>query len=209
MSTSSWSLDESKFLRIHWVRKLREAAKETKEWALRWHRSTPVRDWFLVEFCLCTGLRVQEVADLVCGDLQLRVRPFYVQVRHGKGDKPRLVKISASLKAVCQEYLLWKRASGEETSAAAPLFRSCQTGKHMGTRALQKSFKRSLNRAGVPRTHGIHCLRHTYGTYLYAASHHNLRMVQKQLGHSSIKTTQVYTGLLENDTEQALDRLYG
>jgi integrase/recombinase XerC len=51
-------------------------------------------------------------------------------------------------------------------------------------------------------------LRHTFATYLLKASNYNLRLVQAQLGHSSIRTTQVYMGLMDEDVKKAINRLY-
>ena len=204
-----WSIKENKYLRATQVRLLRTKAFEAKGRAVRQNRATPVKDWFLVELCLATGLRVQEAADLRESDLSLAERPCHVNVRCGKGGKARKVTVSDAFREFAAEYLAWKDSMGELTGGDAPLFLSGRTGGQMCTRALQKSFKRSLHRAGIPEIYGIHCLRHTYGTFLYEASGHNLRMVQRQLGHSSIKTTQVYVGVMDGETEKALDRLYG
>ena len=56
--------------------------------------------------------------------------------------------------------------------------------------------------------HRFHDLRHTYASYLYHASGNNLRMVQKQLGHQSIRTTEVYADVLDGETEKAVNALY-
>ena len=50
--------------------------------------------------------------------------------------------------------------------------------------------------------------RHTFGTHLYKASGGNLRLVQKQLGHSRITTTQVYADVFAEDAVAAVERLY-
>jgi len=44
--------------------------------------------------------------------------------------------------------------------------------------------------------------------HLYKASSYNFRLVQKQLGHASIRTTEVYADVMEPDVEYALERLY-
>jgi integrase/recombinase XerC len=78
----------------------------------------------------------------------------------------------------------------------------------MTTRAIEKAFKRAAARAGLSSRYSIHCLRHTYACELYRASGYNLRLVQKQLGHSHIGTTQVYADVVEPDMQRALQRLY-
>ena len=84
------------------------------------------------------------------------------------------------------------------------LFRDFKTS----TRALEKAFKRVAARAHLPEHYSIHCLRHTFACQLYKASGYNLRLVQKQLGHSKAKTTEVYADVLNPDLNKALERLY-
>jgi site-specific recombinase XerD len=62
--------------------------------------------------------------------------------------------------------------------------------------------------AGLSKHVGIHGLRHTFGTHLYKASGGNLRLVQKQLGHARVTTTQVYADVLAEDAVAAMERLY-
>ena len=78
----------------------------------------------------------------------------------------------------------------------------------MTTRAIEKAFKRTAARADLPSHYSIHCLRHSYACELYRASGYNLRLVQKQLGHAHIGTTQVYADVMEPDMQRALERLY-
>ncbi len=68
-------------------------------------------------------------------------------------------------------------------------------------------FKTIAKAAGIDSHHSIHSCRHTYATNLYKASGYNLRMVQKQLGHSSITTTSVYSDVINKDLDQALENM--
>lgn len=168
--------------------------------------SVAVRDCFLVELSLGCGLRVSELASLTCGDLALSV-PSAVVVRRGKGGKSRVVAVSSRVRAAAEEFLAWKQSRGEDVGPHAPLFRSCVTGRAMTTRALQNSFARSLRRAGVAHK-GIHATRHTFASELYRSSGRNLRLVQRQLGHASVATTQIYLSLFEEDWIEAVEGLY-
>jgi len=103
---------------------------------------------------------------------------------------------------------LLEQTVGESTGPGDPLILSSNTGRDMSTRALEKAFKRTAARAGLPSHYSIHCLRHTYACELYRASGYNLRLVQKQLGHTHVTTTQVYADVMEPDVQWALDRLY-
>jgi site-specific recombinase XerD len=62
-----------------------------------------------------------------------------------------------------------------------------------------KSFKTAIIEAGIREELSIHSARHTYATFLYHDSGKDLRFVQKQLGHSSIAMTSVYTDILPEE----------
>jgi site-specific recombinase XerD len=167
-----------------------------------------VRDYFIVHLALATGLRVMEIAALNCGDLFLENAVPSLLVRKGKGGKKRIVFFNVAFKKHCKEYLDWKSSVGESTEQEEPLLASSNTGKHFTTRAIQKAFKRCAERAGLPARYSIHCLRHTYACFLLKASNWNIRLVQKQLGHSRIETTQVYADVMLPDIKNALEKLY-
>lgn len=171
-------------------------------------KKVAVRDCFIVELALSTGLRVSEIAGLKCRDIFLRERFSALLVRNGKGSKKRLVRFNGSFKRHYQEYMLWKQAVGEPTGLGDPMLLSSNTRSHMTTRAIEKAFKRTAARAGLPSRYSIHCLRHTYACELYRASGYNLRLVQKQLGHAYVSTTQVYADVVEPDLRRALEKLY-
>ena len=77
----------------------------------------------------------------------------------------------------------------------------------MTTSGIQQVFKKWSRKAGLPSHYSIHSLRHTYAVRLYKASGYNLRLVQKQLGHSSVLTTQVYADVMDEDVDQAMENL--
>jgi site-specific recombinase XerD len=79
-------------------------------------------------------------------------------------------------------------------------------GIYIAKQALQKFFKTMLKKADLSEHYHIHCLRHTYATFLLKASHYNYRFVQEQLGHASIKTTQVYAVVIESDGKKAPEK---
>ena len=82
-----------------------------------------------------------------------------------------------------------------------------QSNKSNGKgKIMAKTTIASNKKAGI-QDHSIHHLRHTYASHLYKASKFNLRLVQKQLGDSSIKTTEVYADVFDEDIDKALERL--
>jgi len=207
MQRFSWVLDEGKFLTSMEIEKLQSVLEERKHQANRNNTKTAIRDWCVINLALYTGLRVQEISNLLIGDLFLENESSSLIVRNGKNGKSRLIKFSNKFREILLEYLNWKTSIGEPISPAAPLIYSSISKNSMTTRGVQKIFERNAKRAGI-KGHSIHHLRHTYASHLYKSSNYNLRLVQKQLGHSSIKITEVYADVLRPDLDHALDNLY-
>ena len=208
MIRSNWVLNPGKFLSREEVNRLLEKAKKRAEVACARGNKVAVRDYFVVDMALSTGLRVAEIANLKCKDIFLKDLFCALLVRNGKGGKKRLVRFNGAFKRHYEKFISWKQSIGEPTGLGDPLLLSSNTGGHMSTRALEKAFKRTAARASLPSHYSIHCLRHTYACELYRASGYNLRLVQKQLGHAHIATTQVYADVVEPDMQRSLQRLY-
>ena len=208
MSRVDWVLDRSKYLSRREAKWLIKTAKHLAETGLLYDHKTPVRDYFIIHLALETGLRVMEIAQLNCGDIHIDEKTGSLIVRKGKGGKKRLVRFNNEFKQHYEEYLKWKQAREMPFGATDPLLLSSHTGGHMTPRALEKAFKRVAARAGLPKHYSIHCLRHTYACQLYKASGYNLRLVQKQLGHSNSKTTEVYADVMNPDVTKSLEKLY-
>ena len=201
-----WYLHEGKFLGEGEVRRLVNYLKKQGDMARSQGNKIAVRDWLIIDLALSTGLRVSEIAHLCCGDVWINDHRASLIVRNGKGGKQRLVKFSTDFKNHLNEYMEWKQKMGEDCNSESPLIQSSNTKGKMSTRGLQKVFERNAKRAGI-EGYSIHSLRHTYATFLLRASG-NLRLVQKQLGHSSIKTTQVYADVFDEELVRALKKLY-
>jgi site-specific recombinase XerD len=69
---------------------------------------------------------------------------------------------------------------------------------------LQKAFARAVTQSGVRKKAHVHTLRHSYATHLLEAGV-NLRLIQEYLGHSSSRTTELYTHLTREIRDAALD----
>ncbi|KKK76810.1 hypothetical protein LCGC14_2859910 [marine sediment metagenome] len=208
MQVGNWVLDPGKYLAKEDAITLLACARRNAERAGSPEQKVAVRDYFIVHLGLTTGLRVMEMAALHCGDVFLREGVSSVLVRSGKGKKKRMVFFGEGFRKHCEDYLGWKQRVGESVESEQPLLRSSATGSHLSTRALQKAFKRCAKRAGISASYSIHCLRHTYACFLLKASGWNLRLVQKQLGHSRLSTTQVYADVMMPDIEKAVNALY-
>lgn len=214
----NWVIDEGKCLNSAQVKKLRQYCEQNKIIGLQNNKPILIRDWFMVELGLYTGLRVAEMADIKVGDLNIENNNSSLIVKNGKGGKSRIVCFNNEFKQVCLFFLQWKKENNSNRNnisngTCLPVEKESfiftdKSGNQLTKRALQKAFKRCLGGVGLGTDYGIHCLRHTFATHLYKSSGHNLRLVQKQLGHSSIRTTQVYADLLDEDVKQAVRKLY-
>lgn len=200
-----WVLDRQKFLSEVEVKKLRRVLEDKALADLQKGRTTWPRFWMVVDLAVSAGLRVSEIAGLKVGNLFLNSREPRLLVT-GKGQKTRDVYISKELMKHLLEYLNWKRLLDEPKEDDDPLLMSSH-GKGYSTRTLQYAFKVSLKEAGLPKYYSIHACRHSYGTYLYRKTK-DLRLVQKQLGHSSITTTTVYADVTVEETLEAVNGLY-
>lgn len=67
---------------------------------------------------------------------------------------------------------------------------------HFDESALQKAIRKAAKDAGLNKTVGAHTLRHSFATHLLASGA-DIRTVQDQLGHTDVKTTQIYTHILQ------------
>ncbi|MFC1677765.1 tyrosine-type recombinase/integrase [Planctomycetota bacterium] len=208
MAHVDWIVDGSKFLSKKEAKLLLKTAKGLAETGLLYGHNIPYRDYFIIHLALATGLRVSEIAQLNCGDIYIDEKTSSLIVRKGKGGKKRLVRFNSEFKKHYEEYLKWKQIGNEPVGPDSPLLISSHTGGHMTPRAIEKAFKRVAAKAGLPEHYSIHSLRHTFACELYKASGYNLRLVQKQLGHSNSKTTEVYADVMNPDVTKSLEKMY-
>lgn len=201
-----WILTPDKYLKPDEAQKLRKHCEDQailSELKRTWQ---PVRDWAIIDTALSTGLRVQELCDLKIKHLYLGNGQNSIYVEKGKCNKPRLVQISNKLKHHLKKFIQWKKSQEETIDLDSYLFSSKRLPR-MTTSAIQKVFKKRLQESGLDTRYSIHSARHTYGTLLYQKTK-DLRLVQKQLGHATVKTTEVYADVLSEDIKNAVNSLY-
>jgi integrase/recombinase XerD len=143
----------------------------------------------LVELLYGSGLRASELVSLPRASIAAN-RPYAV-VR-GKGEKERLVPISAAALTAAQAYLV-------HVSADQPFLFPATTGSklarpgHLSRVRLFQLIKEIAAHAGInPARVSPHVLRHAFATHLIEGGA-DLRSVQQLLGHADIATTQIYT----------------
>lgn len=202
----AWIIDESKYLGENEITKFKMTCLSEKQMGIKVQKFNQIRHWFMIELGLQAGLRVSEMTSLKHRNLLLDSNKSSILVT-GKGNKKRSVWIGSDFKKICLEYVNLKDQFNYDISPDSNLLINLK-GNKISKRAIQKDFKNLLCKANLPSTYSIHCLRHTYTTFLLKASNNNYRFVQQQLGHASIKTTQVYAGVLESEGKKAIEELY-
>ena len=139
------------------------------------------------------GLRVSELVHLQPHDIHSE--RMLIRVNQGKGRKDRYTLLSPRLLEELRTY--WREYrpqrwlfSGKDGSLPLPV----------GT--VQKIFSAAKQRAGIQHGHGIHSLRHSFGTHLMEAGV-PLPIIQRLMGHASLSTTAKYLHV----TSQHLDSI--
>jgi site-specific recombinase XerD len=202
MAPTTWIVTPDKFLGASDVRNLRSTMATAAETRDRY----AVRNAAILETLLATGLRVSELCSLVVADLFLDSGSAHVLVRRGKGGKSRLLAISVGLAAYLSEFLRWKGSVGEAADPSSPVFLSERRCK-MHRSAVHRVWKSALATASLPTRHGVHATRHSYAVEIYRKTK-DLRLTQRQLGHSSPVVTQVYASLLDDDVRRGVEALW-
>jgi len=196
----NWIITPDKFLNEEEVTQLIKVCSDAAELASNKDQWVAIRDWMIIDLALNTGLRVQELSDLKVNDLHIQYGECALTVQCGKGGKKRIVKFGKKTKAHLKKYL------SERHSKSEHVFYSSR-GDKLERSAIQKIFKMLAKKARLSPDYSIHSLRHTHATRLYKASGNNLRMVQRQLGHTNIQTSTVYANVMDEDVEAALKNM--
>jgi len=130
-----------------------------------------------------TGVRVGEVVRLAVGDIDSR--RMTILVARGKGNKQRLVPLSQNL---LEELRAWWCQHRDPKW----LFPGGRPGRPLTESTLQRAFSAAAGKAHITQAASPHTLRHTFATELLEAGV-DLLTIQKILGHTSLRTTLIYT----------------
>ncbi len=151
-------------------------------------RPEGIRDRAIIETLYGCGLRVSELCSLKISDLYLE--EGYIRVR-GKGNKERLVPISAQTIARLREWFVERMKIQVRPNQEDFVFVSPARGKQMSRISVFVNIKGYAQRAGITKTISPHTFRHSFATHLLQGGA-NLRAIQAMLGHEDIATTEVY-----------------
>lgn len=144
------------------------------------------RDVAALSLLYGAGLRISEALDLPGS---ISDPPDILRV-NGKGGKIRLVPL---IEAVRDAIIAYAKVCPYVLGAQTPLFYGLK-GKRLQAPVLRKQVQILRGALGLPETATPHALRHSFATHLLANGA-DLRSIQTLLGHASLSTTQVYTGV--------------
>jgi site-specific recombinase XerD len=153
-----------------------------------------LRDMAILEVLFSSGIRIAELVSLDRDDIRPQSNEFTVR---GKGNKVRVVFLSASARKAVADYLR-KRTDFDPALFIRHNFPTVEGSKNLRltSRSVQRMFHKYARASGLTKHITPHTLRHSFATDLLRNGA-DVRQVQHLLGHASITTTQIYTHLTD------------
>lgn len=139
------------------------------------------------------GLRVSEIVQLKWIDILFDEHKIHI--KNAKGKKDRMVMLPYSIISSLQLYR-------ELYKGKHYVFEGQFAGEAYSTGSVQQVMRNALKSSGLEKKATVHTLRHSFATHLLENGT-DIRYIQQFLGHSSIKTTTIYTHL----TKTAVDKI--
>lgn len=139
------------------------------------------------------GLRVSEIVNLQWKDILFS--EYKIHIKNAKGKKDRMVMLPFS---IVQSLEIYRQLYNGKHY----VFEGQFAGEPYSTRSAQEVMREALKKSGLEKRATVHTLRHSFATHLLESGT-DIRYIQQFLGHSSIKTTTIYTHL----TKGAVDKI--
>jgi len=165
------------------------AGEDRETWIL-------ARDAAVMALLYGSGLRISEALGLKRREVP-RPGEGDVLIVTGKGNKTRMVPVLQNVLQLVQDYVAM---CPYPLPAEGPIFVGARGGP-LSPRIIQLAMERLRGALGLPDSATPHALRHSFATHLLSRGG-DLRAIQELLGHSSLSTTQIYTGI---DSERLLE----
>ena len=146
------------------------------------------KHYAMIALIYSCGLRISELLNLKIGDIDSD--RMIIRIDESEGRKDRNVTLSEKMLKVLREY--YKMYKPKFYLFEGQCSATDETPPKYSSQSVQKILKRALKSAGILKNATPHTLRHSYATHLYEAGV-DLRSIQVLLGHSSSKTTEIYT----------------
>lgn len=169
-----------------------------------------LREVALLSLIYDCGARVSEIINLTPAAVKISTSPMTIAL-HGKGRKPRTVNLLPEQVAILKRYMELNYLF-DDSRSHHPLFFNHKHEKLSRSGVayiLKKNIEKvkAANNGVIPEHFTLHGLRHTKAMHLLEAGW-DMVQIRDFLGHSSIKTTDVYTRANNQMQEEALKRAY-
>jgi site-specific recombinase XerD len=152
-----------------------------------------LRNKAIIFLLLDTGVRATELCSLAIQDFDLRNKEIEVQAQGAKGNKGRIIPVTAKTAKLLWRYL----ATRSEADKTEPLFASKSTGLSLTRDGLGIMLRRLGKKAGVEGVHP-HRFRHTFAIN-YLRNGGDAFTLQRILGHSDMAMTRRYLQIARED----------
>ena len=146
-----------------------------------------------------TGIRVNECINLTLNDVNLE--DGFVQVINGKGGKNRRIPMNKQLVQHMKGYVENHRPDTDSLF----FFALKKTGT-VSEQYVNRLLKEACQAVGIQKHVTSHILRHSFASYLVKKDTH-VAVIQRLLGHASLKTTSVYLHVQQTDLQEAVNRI--
>ena len=159
------------------------------------------RDWALFELIYSSGMRISEAVALDCSSYRREEKAIAVI---GKRNKERFVFLGDEAIYALDMYLeeIRPRLINKKNTKEKALFLNRRGGR-LSRQAAHLRFHKVVDFLGLDAT--IHTLRHSFASHMLINGA-DIRSVQEMLGHSDIKTTQIYTQLDTSSLLSSFDK---
>ncbi len=171
--------------------------KETEKF-IKEAQKRNARDYTIIVTFLHTGIRVQELCDIKLTDINYENKTIRIK---GKGGKTRIVCISSRALTSIKNYLKTRKNTDSKF-----LFLS-NRGRKLSKREVQRIVKKYILFAGLNPKISCHKLRHTFATHSLQRGM-DIRLIQRQLGHQRLSTTEKYTKISDEFLSKEYDKAW-
>jgi len=153
------------------------------------HGELGIRDRAIIETLYTTGIRRMEAVNLKLYDID--INNGTLMVRHGKGNKDRMLPLGERACAWLQKYIEEVRPSLTLEPDDGTVFLT-EYGQPMLKNRLSDTVKKHIEAAGILKPGACHIFRHSMATHMLENGA-DIRFIQAMLGHSTLSTTEIYT----------------
>lgn len=159
------------------------------------------RDYCILTLLLNCGLRLSELVGLNGRD----IRTDHTIRVVGKGNKERTVYLNQACLDALDRYLAVRAQEAKVIVDREALFLSSR-GKRISPKTVQAMVYANLKKIGLDgQGYSVHKLRHTAATLMYQHGNVDIRALKEILGHENLATTEIYTHIVDEQLQKAVD----